>query len=179
MDNKRQITHDGEIILGESKIPCFVLEDGTRVLSSRSMQFALKVVENEDDRSSAKLQDFLKQKTLETLEYQGKYLGDISPIECYRGNQKINGYEATALADICDIMLEARNRKRLSSRQQIIADQCEVLMRGFARIGIIALVDEATGYQYDRERDELQKILKSYISEELMPWQKKISRCFL
>lgn len=64
MDNKRQITHDGEIILGESKIPCFVLEDGTRVLSSRSMQFALKVVENEDDRSSAKLQDFLKQKTL-------------------------------------------------------------------------------------------------------------------
>ena len=39
-------------------------------------------------------------------------------------------------------------------------------------IGITALVDEATGYQYEREKDELQKILKAYISEELLQWQK-------
>ena len=51
------------------------------------------------------------------------------------------------------------------------------LLRGFARVGIIALIDEATGYQYDRDRDrdrdELQKILSLFIAEELMPWQKK------
>ena len=35
------------------------------------------------------------------------------------------------------------------------------------------MVDEATGYQHDREKDELQKILKAYISEELLPWQKR------
>lgn len=44
---------------------------------------------------------------------------------------------------------------------------------GIPRVGITALVDEATGYQYDREKDELQKILKAYISDELLPWQKR------
>ncbi|MGZ7317544.1 P63C domain-containing protein, partial [Streptococcus pyogenes] len=41
-----------------------------------------------------------------------------------------------------------------------------------AKVGVTALVDEATGYQYERERFELQKIFKAYISEELLKWQK-------
>jgi hypothetical protein len=32
------------------------------------------------------------------------------------------------------------------------------------------IVDEATGWQYIRERDELQKLLAAYVSEELLPW---------
>jgi len=56
----------------------------------------------------------------------------------------------------------------LSPRQKIIADQCEILVRSFAKVGIIALVDEATGYQYEREKAELQVILKTYISEEIL-----------
>ncbi len=70
------------------------------------------------------------------------------------------------MADICEAFLEARNSIELSTRQRIIADQCEILIRGFARVGITALVDEATGYQYERERDALQSILKAYINEE-------------
>jgi hypothetical protein len=46
-------------------------------------------------------------------------------------------------------------------------------VRAFARVGIIALVDEATGYQADRDRDELHKILAAFISEELLPWAKR------
>lgn len=72
---------------------------------------------------------------------------------------KINGYEATILLDICDGFLDARKNIKLSPRQEIIAHQAEILMRSFAKVGIIALVDEATGYQYKREKDELQKIL--------------------
>ena len=104
-----------------------------------------------------------------------KYLevGTLEPIICYDGNQRINGYRAEALADICDAFLQARKEIDLSPRQSIIAEQCEILMRAFARVGITALVDEATGYQHDREKDELQKILKAYISEELLPWQKR------
>jgi hypothetical protein len=40
----------------------------------------------------------------------------------------------------------------------------------FARVGIIALVDEATGYQEVRDHEALQEILKRYISEELLVW---------
>jgi hypothetical protein len=46
------------------------------------------------------------------------------------------------------------------------------LLRGFARVGIIALVDEATGYQADRARDELQRLLEAFVAEEMRPWVK-------
>jgi hypothetical protein len=37
-----------------------------------------------------------------------------------------------------------------------IAKQCELLVRAFARVGIVALVDEVTGYQEIRDRETLQ-----------------------
>ena len=40
-------------------------------------------------------------------------------------------------------------------------------MRGLAAVGIIALVDEATGYQEVRARDALAKILEEFIAKEL------------
>jgi hypothetical protein len=51
-----------------------------------------------------------------------------------------------------------------------LAKQCEVLVRGFARVGIIALVDEATGFQRDRATNALAKILEKFIASELQPW---------
>ena len=59
----------------------------------------------------------------------------------------------------------------MTERQQIVANQCEILLSSFAKIGIIALIDEATGYQNEREHFELQKILSAYISEEILKWQ--------
>lgn len=171
---QNKIIHEGEITLGHTVIPCYVLEDGTRVLSGRGLQEALNMVDTEEESkptSGARLNRYLEQKSLEPFIYKDKELGHYDPILCYQGEKKINGFEATILADICDAFLEARKHIKLSSRQKIIADQCEILIRGFARVGIIALIDEATGYQYDRERFELQKILNAYISDEILKWQ--------
>ena len=175
MENKHNISHEGILNLGGISIPCYVLQDGTRVLSGRGMQEALKMVdESEDGKQTAgtRLNRYLNQKSLNPFIYKGKEPDHFNPIICYKGTQKINGYEATILADICEAFLEARNYIELSTRQRVIADQCEILIRGFARVGITALVDEATGYQYERERDALQSILKAYINEELLKWQK-------
>ncbi|MCD8418845.1 P63C domain-containing protein [Tenacibaculum finnmarkense genomovar finnmarkense] len=166
-----KIIHEGEIDLAGIIIPCYVLEDGTRILSGSAMQKSLKLQEDSDNKSGTRLARYLGQKSLEPFIYKGKEPGHFDPIQCYRGEQKINGYEATVLADICESFLDARNEIKLSSRQALIAEQCEILIRGFARVGIVALVDEATGYQYDRERFELQKILNTYISEEILKWQ--------
>jgi len=174
MTDKKQVIHTGEITLGETIIPCYILEDGTRVLSGRGMQEALKMVEDVDEgkqKSGARLPRYLNSKSLEPFINKGKEVGHFDPIICYRGEQKINGYEATVLADICEAFLDARQTITLTSRQEIIAKQCEIIVRGFARVGIVALVDEATGYQYDRERFELQKILNAYISDEILKWQ--------
>jgi hypothetical protein len=82
------------------------------------------------------------------------------------------GYEATVLADLCDAVLDARKRGKLNYQQEHIAAQCEILVRGFARVGIVALVDEATGYQRDRARDELAKILEAFVAKEIQKWIK-------
>lgn len=175
---KRKILHEGVLNIGDTIIPCYVLEDGTRVLSGSAMQNALKLQDETDNRSGTRLARYLGQKSLEPFIYKGKEQGHYDPIICYKGEQKINGYEATILADICEAFLEARNSIELSTRQKIIADQCEILIRGFARVGITALVDEATGYQYERERNALQVVLKAYINEELLKWQKMFPDTF-
>lgn len=82
------------------------------------------------------------------------------------------GYEATVLADICEAILAARKAGVLQKQQNHIAERAELLVRGFARVGIIALVDEATGFQDDRTKEALQEILEKFIAKELRPWVK-------
>jgi hypothetical protein len=82
----------------------------------------------------------------------------------------MNGYPATILADVCDVVLAARKAGDLHHQQHHIADRCELLVRAFARVGIIALVDEATGFQRDRAKDALTRILEAFIAKELQPW---------
>ncbi|MCG0350557.1 P63C domain-containing protein [Phocaeicola vulgatus] len=168
MDN--QIKYEGTLNLGENKLPCYVLEDGTRVLSGRKMQEILKVVDG--NISGTKLPQFLSNSILKPFIFSNKDAAHFDPIICFKGKQRINGYEATVLTDICEAILSARRSGvKMTERQQIVANQCEILLSSFAKIGIIALIDEATGYQNEREHFELQKILSAYISEEILKWQ--------
>ena len=146
---ERKVKHKGELDLAGYKIPCYVLEDGTRVLSGRGMADALKMVDEVKGKEKAGniLKKYLAQKSLEPFIYKEKKPEHFDPIICYIGGTKTHGYEATFLVDICDAFLEARKSIHLSPRQEIIADQCEILVRVFAKVGIIALIDEATGYQ--------------------------------
>jgi len=95
-----------------------------------------------------------------------------SPIRFHtaRGGAAAYGYPATILADICEAVLSARKTGVLLPQQAHIAEQCEVLVRGLARVGIIALVDEATGFQKDRTANSLARILEAFIAKELQPW---------
>jgi hypothetical protein len=179
MENK--ITHEGILDLGGSKLPCYVLEGGTRVLSGRGMQDVLKMVDEVEEgkqNAGTRLKRHLTQKSLKPFIYRHESPDHFEPIICYKGEARINGYEATVLVDICDGILEARKHIELSSRQEIIAEQCEILIRSFAKIGIIALVDEATGYQYDRERFELAVILKTLVSDEILEYQQQFQLSF-
>jgi hypothetical protein len=175
MNNK--ITHSGELDLGTGiKIPCFVLEDGTRVLSGRAVQEAMRIREKPEGggkRGGYILPKFFNAKVLKSFVEKKLKVANLNPIICQLGNQTIHGYEATILVDLCDAVLEARRSgEKLTERQEIVANQCEILIRSFAKVGIIALIDEATGYQYDREKFELQTILKLFISEDILEWQK-------
>src|SRR4029434_4707978 len=60
----------------------------------------------------------------------------------------------------------------LHEKQEPIAKRCDILLRGLHVVGIVALIDEATGFQVVRTRDALQVILRTFISEELVKWAK-------
>lgn len=167
---RKTIKHQGTLDLGGFSIDCFVLEDGTRMLSARELQRVLKMVDEDNDYQVAgtRLLRYLDQKTLKPFLYNGKGSDHYDPIDCYHGDKKINGYEATVLVDICDAFMEAKNTITLSSRQAIIAEQCEILIRSFAKVGLIALIDEATGYK--KAQDEYQRLVGMYIAEDLRPW---------
>jgi len=88
------------------------------------------------------------------------------------------GYNAEILSHICDGFLKARDAGVLTETQQPFADISDVLVRSLAKVAIIALIDEATGYQHERDADALSKLLKLYIAEELMPWQKRFPQSY-
>jgi hypothetical protein len=87
-------------------------------------------------------------------------------------------YFVTVSTEICELILDANQIKRFRNNQQHLVDTANLLIRGFARVGIIALVDEATGYQDDRAKDELSKILEAYIEETLRPYVSKFPNEF-
>lgn len=169
----RKATHKGKLTIGTLEIPCFVLEDGTRVISGRGMTTAIGMQGRGQGVSRISQQSTLKPFISEDLR-----LAIEEPIHFigFGGSHKkpSAGFEATVLLNICETVLEARDAGALKSEQeQRYAIQCDALMRAFAKVGIIALVDEATGYQEEREKDALHQLLSAFISEELMPWTKR------
>jgi hypothetical protein len=67
---------------------------------------------------------------------------------------------------------------KLLPSQEHVGEQSTTLLRALTNVAIDALVDEATGWQYLREKDDLQKLLAAYISSELMPWTERFPREF-
>jgi hypothetical protein len=89
------------------------------------------------------------------------------------------GYDAELVPLVCEIYLKANDLGSvLHASQDRIAEVCKIVVRSLAKLGIIALIDEATGAQYDREKDALQKILSAYISEDFLKWQARFPRKF-
>jgi hypothetical protein len=175
MDKLHRATHTGKLhILGiDSDIECYVLDDGTRVLAGRWMIAALGMKRGGTDSHGERLQVFLEQERFKP--FVNKDLLIASNAFKFRTTRgKIaDGYKAEILVDICEAILDARKAGVLMKRQQHIADHCEILMRGFARVGIAALVDEATGYQEIRDKKALQKILDKYLLKEYASWAKR------
>lgn len=176
-DTLPQATHTGMIEIGGRSLACAVLENGKRLLTQETFLKAIgraakAIAGTGSELLIGGLPPFLVAENLQ----------DFIPDELREGMVPIAfrtdrgargyGYDAKLLPMVCDVYLTAREKKRLLASQKHIADACSVLVRGLARVGIIALVDEATGYQEERAKDELHQILEAYISPELLPWTK-------
>lgn len=171
---------DRPLKIGDVELPCYVLSDERRVLTAASVQEGLGIAQGGSmKRGLSRLELFTSGKLISP--YVSSDLAErvANPI-LFRtpANGKAYGYEAVVLAELCEAILSARQAGALQKQQLHIARQAEILVRGFARVGIVALVDEATGYERVRKRGELHKILEAYIAKELLPWTKQFPDSF-
>lgn len=177
-----QITHSGEIIIGDKKISCAVVSDGRRVISQSSVYEILgRTKPNSRMAQKSKkdlLPDFIGSNSLKPFIPKELTVGACL-VKCQKKTGGLfNGYEASLLPDICEIYLKARDAGALNVQQQHIAMQCDIVIRALSKVGLVALIDESSGYQKERERDALQNILRKYIQEEFRPWTKRFPDVF-
>jgi hypothetical protein len=178
--NPPRAAYEGVLKIGDKEIPCAVLEDGTRVLTQWGFYRAIGRSGRPAGGWGSDIEKVAPFLALDNLKpYVSNELADSKPIifRAPRGGQAY-GYRAELLPKVCEVYLRAREDGVLLKTQLKFARACEILTRGLAHVGIIALVDEATGYQQDRARDELNRILEAYISAELLPWTKRFPNEF-
>jgi hypothetical protein len=172
-----EATHEGDLRIGSTSIPCAVLADGRRVLTQSGFMKALGRARQAKGRdyydANVNMPAFLTAKNLkpfisEDLEVTSSQI----EFRTVRGI-KAFGYPAESLPKVCEVFLKARDAGQLAHNQQHIAVEAEALIRDSANTGIVALVDEATGYQTVRPRDALQAYLDIILRRELAAWSKK------
>lgn len=175
-----QSEYPGILTIGDMTLDCDVLSDGTRVLTQSDFMEAMEMyysgwvsLNRSEEDLAADTPQFLAFKTLKP--FVDKHLGDLQSItlEYRTGRGRIaRGIRADTIPKICEVWLDADEHANLGSRQKRIAQNAKTLMRALAHTGIIALVDEATGYQDVRAKDALAKILTEFLVDERQKWTK-------
>lgn len=175
-------THEGEFPLGGSTIACANLPKGKRIITqatflralgrSRSPKAGTGVLSTVDE-----LPFFLQAEVIKPF-ISDDLAVSTKPIfyRTMKGGKGV-GYDATLLPQVAEVYLKYRDYcieqfGEAPKRYNHIITASDILMRGLAQVGIIALVDDATGYQKDRARLELAKILEAFVAKELQPWVK-------
>jgi hypothetical protein len=186
-------THAAPLKIGESVIDCAVLEDGTRVISQSSFLKAIgrsarpsagqgsttlnRAVE--ENVGVEELPPFLPSKNLKPF-VSNELMLSKNPI-AYKpltGGRIAFGYKAEILPMVCYTYIDADKAGEIHKSQSHIVRAAEIIVRAMATVGIIALIDEATGYQKVRDRQALQKILDAYLRKELAAWAKRFPNEF-
>jgi hypothetical protein len=169
---------DRPVRIGDKELQCYVLDDDeqTRVITQADFLVALgrhrkarvRKMDGEDQVPA-----ILYGKGINPF-ISKEFLEKTRPIIFrLQSGGKANGFRAELLPEVCEIYLKARDADALPPNQKHVAVQAEIIVRGLARVGIIALVDEATGYQQVREKMALQAILDAFLRKELAAWAKR------
>jgi hypothetical protein len=157
----------GIIDLGGNELDCYVLDTGQRVISIRATIKAIA------DIDSGNLGSYIEANALKPFINNDKILGELLEFSIPGTQLKGLGLTTEHFELICRGYVQALYTKAvLTDRQTEIAIKCAVLSAGLTRTGLDALVDEATGYQFERSTDALQIKLKAFIAEELRAWEK-------
>jgi len=178
-------THPGTLRIGDIEFEVAVLDDAnhSRIVTESNFMEAMGMYRSGAlstrrvrEPGTAPIPLSLAYKNLRPFVDEHFGNADFAPIRYRNSRGNIGlGLPAQLIPTICEIWIDADKAGALKGypRQKIIAEKADVLLRGFAHIGIIALVDEVTGFQEIRDRETLQKILDKYLLAEHARWAKR------
>ena len=180
MSNSIKALYVGNMDIAGMELPCAVLEDERRVITENAILMILgsrsgaskRIKYSERDQGRAPLPIFLAPKRLKP--YVDRHLGDgpIDPIQYRHKSQVVSCYDCRILPKICRVWIEAALNGDLMAQQMPKTQNALAFLSGLGEVGIIGLVDEATGYQEVRAKRALATILERFIDKELRPWTK-------
>lgn len=163
-------THKGILPIGGLQLDCYVLEDGRRVFHKRGMAKALGL-KSEGGNAFMKT---LSRKGLGSELDEALMENIQNPIVFNSlGSDPAHGYEAEVLVEICKAVIRAKNAGKLTKAQEPMARQAQAIVNALAKVGIVALIDEATGYQTERDPQALRLLVEAYIEREKREWEKE------
>jgi P63C domain len=174
-------SHTGKLTLrlGEEDlvIQCAVLDDKvTRVISRNAVFRAFGRTKRGRAKSENRVPNmptFMDAKNLQPFVIKN-IDGGLNQIAYKDIEGRLNtGYNALLLPKLCNVYLDARRARATTVGQNKLAEAAEILLGALGTVGIVALVDEATGFQDVRDRQALEEILNQYIGSELAKWAKR------
>lgn len=173
-------THKGTLAIGGIEAPCHVLEDRRRVVTQRGFLDLVGMTKGSAGGDGDRLTSFTRGKRLNPFVTKDLTLGinEIIRFTVAAGSPVAYGYEATTLVDFCRAVLAAYEAGVLQGQQVPIARRCLTLVLAFSKVGIVALIDEATGFQEVRESDELRAIAEFFTTKHPTDWQKRFDDDF-
>ncbi|RHW54432.1 P63C domain-containing protein [Lactobacillus bombicola] len=163
------ITHSGQVELGNVMLNCMVTKSGKRLVTASSVFKAV----GRSRRGNIRVDNypaFIGAKNL--IQFISDDLREkLVPIDYKAKNGKTSeAYDASIIPEVADLYVEAHDKGALTAPQEKVYIRSLIIIRSLAKVGMTALIDEATGYQYDRESHELLRLLKAYVSEDLLKY---------
>lgn len=165
----------GSLSIGEVVIDVYVLSDRRRLIHKRGMARALGL-KSEGGNAFMKtitskglgsvISDELKQKIANPIEFK-PLIGDPA-----------HGFTAEVFIEVCDAIIDAHKQKKLSASQSFLGLQAEFIVRSAAKIGIIGLIDEATGFIADKRREEYRELWTQFIRDECRAYEAEFPERF-
>lgn len=171
------VLNSGNLPIGDVELECHVLKDRRRVFHKRAIAKALGL-------KSTGGNSFMK-----TMSRKG--LGSVLPPDLLKKIENpiifrtspndpnlAHGYEGIDLIDICKAIIKAYRDGKLRPSQHFLAMQAEIIIYASAKLGITALIDEATGFLIDKKKDEYRELFKVFVRAECKEWEKTFPNLF-
>jgi hypothetical protein len=189
-----QATHDGPLQIGDSILVAAVLPNGKRLLSQGTVLQAIGRSRTPKAGTGGfstvdGLPFFLQAEILKPFISEELMLSTTPILFRLKSGARTVGYDALLLPKICKVYQdlrdsivhkltrgtesEIREAKGVYKRYEKIIAACDALSQGFGMRGIIALVDDATGYRADQTKEDVLRVIAQYMSPRLVTLTKR------